>query len=85
MTHLTLAGQRRIRLTPFRVLLWLRVDTWETLTCSYTNATAVDKWYVIRMLGKNATGNVYSLLNVESGGSGGVRGVLGKLSLHSGG
>lgn len=56
-------------------------DTWETLTCSYTNATAVDKWYVIRMLGKNATGNVYSLLNVESGGTLGNAGLLRGLEL----
>ena len=59
-------------------------DTWESETYEYENTATYDKLLAVRFLGKNATGNVYSQLEVESGGGGGgaVRIVpLGKVGL----
>jgi len=59
-------------------------DTWESETYEYENTATYDKLLAVRFLGKNATGNVYSQLEVESVGSGGgaVRIVpLGKVGL----
>ena len=41
------------------------IDTWETETYTYTNTTSEDITLGIRCQGKNATGSVYSLVNVD--------------------
>jgi len=41
------------------------IDTWESDVYTYTNTTAEDITLVIRCQGMNATGNMYSALNVE--------------------
>jgi len=42
-------------------------DTWETDTYSYTNTDNYDKTLIVRFLGKNASGNVYTQLAVNHG------------------
>ena len=41
------------------------IDTWEDELYGYTNTGSEDVTLVIRVLGKNATGNVYSYLDIE--------------------
>jgi len=40
-------------------------DTWATDTFSYTNTDNYDKMLIVRFLGKNASGNVFTQLKVE--------------------
>ena len=44
-------------------------DTWESYALSYKNTAAVNKEYNIRLLAKNASGNVYTQLYIPPAGA----------------